>query len=372
MKDRSLGIKRLWVLVLFPLGLIILGAASRIEAFRDIYTKTVYPFMSGALNYLFSMTDISIAQIIIVVFAAVIVFYTVVTILSIIFRPEKLKKLFSFAVNLICLFSIIFFLFCVTCGINYHRKSFAEEEGITIEKSSVSELAALYEDLVTRTNAARAEFGGKYRSFKENALLAEEFVEALAEKYPSLSGDYGPPKAANFFGWMSFTQITGFFFPFTYEANVNDAAPPVSLPATMCHELAHVRGHMREYEANYIAYLTCVCSGDPEFVYSGLMLALAHTSSALYAESPDTYRDLSAKLDDAVKKDISDKNDYWKKYNGVIADISDTVNDIYLKANTQVDGVKSYGKMVDLLLAEYRHKNQNNETGFSEEKTDEN
>lgn len=372
MKNDTNSIKRLWVLVLFPLGLIILGAAAKSEAFCEFYAKTVYPFMSGALNYLFSMTEISAAQIIIIVFAAFIVFYTVVTVLSIIFRPEKLKKLFSFVINLVCLFSIIFFLFCVTCGINYHRKSFAEEEGIITEKSSVTELASLYEDLVQRTNAARAEFDGKYRSFKENAALSEEFVKALAEKYPSLSGDYGPPKAVNFFGWMSFTQITGFFFPFTYEANVNDTAPAVSLPATMCHELAHVRGHMREDEANFIAYLACTQSSDPEFVYSGLMLALAHTSSALYAESPDIYKELSAKLDDAVKKDISDKNDYWKKYNGVVADFSEAVNDIYLKANTLQEGVKSYGKMVDLLLAEYRQKNLNGENGFSEENTNEN
>jgi len=30
------------------------------------------------------------------------------------------------------------------------------------------------------------------------------------------------------------------------------------------------------------------------------------------------------------------------------------VNDTYLKANNQSDGVKSYGKVVDLLLAWYR------------------
>ncbi|HPE16562.1 MAG TPA: DUF3810 family protein, partial [Oscillospiraceae bacterium] len=32
----------------------------------------------------------------------------------------------------------------------------------------------------------------------------------------------------------------------------------------------------------------------------------------------------------------------------------DRMNDAYLKANAQRDGVKSYGRMVDLLLAEYR------------------
>lgn len=32
------------------------------------------------------------------------------------------------------------------------------------------------------------------------------------------------------------------------------------------------------------------------------------------------------------------------------------VNDSYLKSNRQEDGVKSYGRMVDLLLADYRQR----------------
>lgn len=36
------------------------------------------------------------------------------------------------------------------------------------------------------------------------------------------------------------------------------------------------------------------------------------------------------------------------------AKLSDAVNDTYLKANNLTDGVHSYGRMVDLLLAEAR------------------
>jgi hypothetical protein len=33
---------------------------------------------------------------------------------------------------------------------------------------------------------------------------------------------------------------------------------------------------------------------------------------------------------------------------------SNRINNTYLKANNQKDGVKSYGRMVDLLIAEHR------------------
>ena len=34
--------------------------------------------------------------------------------------------------------------------------------------------------------------------------------------------------------------------------------------------------------------------------------------------------------------------------------MSNQMNDVYLKANSQEDGVKSYGRMVDLMLEYYR------------------
>ena len=44
---------------------------------------------------------------------------------------------------------------------------------------------------------------------------------------------------------------------------------------------------------------------------------------------------------------------YWRQFETKVAEISDKVNDSYLKANNQEDGVKSYGRMLDLLLAYY-------------------
>ncbi len=356
MKNNSetFKLKRLWVIVLLPIALMILTKASSSPDFCAFYVEHIYPILSGSINFLFSMTGVSVAQIILISFAAVIVLYTVSTVIGIIFKSGKLKRLLGFAANIVCMASVIIFLFAVTCGINYYRPSFAETENIEIKESTKQELSSLLEDIVARLNDARAEFDGNYRSFEENAELATQYVKALSEEYPSLSGEYGAPKPVSFFGLMSMSRITGFFFPFTYEANVNSTIPFVSIPATMCHELAHVNGHMREDEANFIAYLACTQSQDPEFVYSGLMLAYSHTASALYAEDKELYRAAVADLSDDVKLDINAKNEYWAKYEGIVADISDAVNDGYLKANGQTDGVKSYGRMVDLLLAEYR------------------
>ena len=156
---------------------------------------------------------------------------------------------------------------------------------------------------------------------------------------------------------MSYTEITGIFFPFTLEANVNTSIPDFAIPYTMCHELTHLRGFMREDEANFIAYLACVEYDDIEFQYCGTMLALIHASNALYEQDRILYDEVRTTYGEGVLQDFKANNTYWSKYEDtVISTVSNQMNDSYLKANNQKDGVQSYGRMVDLLLALRREK----------------
>ena len=61
-------------------------------------------------------------------------------------------------------------------------------------------------------------------------------------------------------------------------------------------------------------------------------------------------------MSDDVQRDLAADGAYWDQFEGPVAQVSNQVNDSYLKANEQEDGVKSYGRMVDLLLADYRQR----------------
>ena len=41
------------------------------------------------------------------------------------------------------------------------------------------------------------------------------------------------------------------------------------------------------------------------------------------------------------------------RFEGKVAEVSTQINDSYLKAHSQEDGVRTYGRMVDLMLAYY-------------------
>ena len=108
---------------------------------------------------------------------------------------------------------------------------------------------------------------------------------------------------------------------------------------------------MNEAEANFIAYLACSESDSAYFRYSGACLALLHSMNALYSADYELWYELRLTYPYYVDADMRAQNAYIAAHDTKIAEVSETVNDTYLKLNDQQDGTRSYGKMVDLLLA---------------------
>ena len=126
--------------------------------------------------------------------------------------------------------------------------------------------------------------------------------------------------------------------------------------------MAHQRGFAREDEANYIAYLAAISNPDPVFVYSGYYTAFVYAMNALYADDPAAWEEVAAATEEGIFADMRYANQFWSRFetpNDIVANLSQEVNDTYLQANRVEDGVKSYGRVVDLLLAEYRFIQQN-------------
>ena len=155
---------------------------------------------------------------------------------------------------------------------------------------------------------------------------------------------------------MSYCNITGIYFPFTLEANVNIDVPDFSIPETMCHEMAHVNGIMREDEANFISFLSCINSDDDEFAYSGYIMAMIYTSNALYNEDKNKYNNFTVYMSEGVIRDLNAQSSYWERFKTPVAETAASINDAYLKSNSQSDGIKSYGNMVDLTIAYLKDK----------------
>ncbi len=355
-----------WLLVLFPVALLMSWLAKNTpELAEQVFALGVYRWVSNGLSRVTGLLPFSLLEFGIIALVLLTVGVIVWFVRGLI-RRKGYRAAFAGWVGfrLLCLASAGYFVFTLLCGVNYYRSPFSRYSGLEIRPSTADELAALCCDLAQEANELRAQitnlgedgtpavFHEGYRAVSDQARSA---MKTLAAQYPVLEGYYPPVKRVLFSGFMSRTQLTGVYCPFTMEANVNVACTEYTIPATMCHELSHLRGFMREDEANFIAYLACMCSDSVEFRYSGTMLALVYAGNQLYRVDQDRYRELIQSYSEGVRLDLTVDSAYWRQFDDtVISTVSNSVNDAYLKANDQHDGVQSYGRMVDLLLALYR------------------
>ena len=256
--------------------------------------------------------------------------------------------------------SVLYVAFMLLWGFNYNRVSISEILEFKVQTYSTQDLVELTESLIKSANTLREyqiedsegvmESPGSY---KEIFARAHEGYNTIGKSVKALNGPYGRPKPVFASELMLYTGITGVYFPFTAEANVNIAVPDLLLPATTLHEMAHQRGIAPEDEANFVAYVTALSHPDKDFNYSGTVLALIHSMNALYAQDSELAMTLRNSYSEGLNRDMAYYSEFWKAYEGKTNEVADQVNDTYLKASGETDGVKSYGRMVDLLLGYY-------------------
>ena len=328
---------------------IVLNLAARVfPGFAEWYAVRVYPLIVGTLGRLCSLVPFSVAEILL--YAGILLILAGLVLL--VLRRLRLRRGILILARVVI---ALFLMFTLNCGINYHRMTFAERTGFEIRESSVEELAALCERLAEELNQAAQEITvDSQGSLVITGDLEDEAVKAMqaaGEEYPELAGYYPRPKPVAGYWILSCQQLQGIYSPFTVEANYNSDMPEQDKPSTLCHELSHLKGFMREDEANFIAYLACRVSDHAAFRYSGALLAWIYSGNALYAQDPVRFFQIREKLCDQAVQDLQEHNAYWNAYDGAVAQVADRVNDTYLRANAQEDGTQSYGRMVDLLLA---------------------
>lgn len=361
-KGRPFPLTVLLTLVFLGAALLLQLAARKVPGFGQWYAVTIYPLITGSLGrfmgiFPFSVTELGL-YLLIVLF--------VVSLVRSWRRPLKILGRLLFGA------SLLFFLFTVNCGINYYRQPFSFLSGLTIQPSSSQELYDLcswlveqIQDSVRQLEDQASEENGfsgqtsreplpSYGKLLEYGRQGQLAMRRLGEEFPVLAGFYPAPKPLLLSRILSVQQLCGVYSPFTVEANYNREMPLYNIPHTICHELSHLKGFMREDEANFIGYAACIHSEDLYFRYSGYLMGWVYAGNALAQADPEGFAALRSALPQAALTDLSYNNAYWDAFQGKVAEVSTRVNDTYLKLQDQQDGIQSYGRVVDLMLAYHR------------------
>ena len=360
-RKRKIGLTGL--IMLFPLAFAFAYLASRFpETVERYYSRTVYRYLSQAISTATGVFPFSVAEVVVVLALVLTIAGVAYSIIEVIKTPgQRFRLVTGRLVAAAAAVSILGFGFVTVWGLNYHRVSIASIANLEVREASVEELEALCRYLIEEANDLR-----RFMEEDQDGVMAcpggvgdilkraYKGYQSAAGVYPELGGRYGRPKAVMLSKVLSYQGIGGIYFPFTGEANVNVSGPHFMIPFTASHEMAHQRGFAREDEANYIGYLTCVMHPDPDFRYSGTMAALLYSMNAMARQDRERYYSLREEYSAGVARDFEAWNRHCKKYDGFVREATDRINDAYLQANAQKEGVKSYGRMVDLLLAHYR------------------
>lgn len=324
-------------------GGLLLLAARKITGFAEWYGAVIYPVLVQTAGRFWGIFPFSVVEIGMYAGGTVLLCLLVRNFKN----PGKVLPVYGFVLG------ALLFLYGAGCGVNYYRKPFSASldfGGQSVEREDLKELCLW---LTEQVNLAREELGrakDAYENLPEKGVAA---MEKLSGEYPSLSGYYPKPKPVLVSRILSIQQYSGVYSPFTVEANYNRDMVSYNIPHTICHELSHLDGFMREDEANFIGYLACLGSDDADFRYSGFLLGWIYAGNALAEENFEEYGKLYGMLSEEVREDLDANREFWAKYEGKAAKAAERVNDAYLKANGQGEGILTYGRVVDLMILDF-------------------
>ncbi|HET7293976.1 MAG TPA: DUF3810 family protein, partial [Vicinamibacteria bacterium] len=343
---------------LLPLGGALLlqyvaGAArDRVEA---LYSRALYPKLAALLTAATGRLPFALADALAPAALALLVVLAALATRS--FRAGRRRTPRLAASAVVAGAGLVYLAFLLLWGLNYRRQPLARTLGLEPLPAPAAELADLAQALAADADAlrrGRSEVAGVFRlegGVAQVLRRAPRGFESFAT--PSLPSA-ARPKGSLSSPLLSRLGISGIFIPFTAEPLVNVFVPEVEIPFNASHELAHLAGWAREDEASFVAFVACHRHPDPDFRYSGALVAGLHAVAALASVDRESARRIAESRSPGVSRDVAAIRAFRLEYEGRLTRIGDRVNDAYLRSQGDPRGLQSYGRMVDLLLAARR------------------
>lgn len=344
-------------------------AAWNSAAFCDAYITYVFPIWVNTYGRLTGVFPFSVGELLLGIGIILVVSASVLWI------GAFWKKIRSYIVKfyrfLAWVVLGVVMVMTLNCFMLYHATTLSETY---FQEESKQEYTL--EDLITIRNLVAEEcnrLSAMVERDDEGVIVYNEDMKAqavccmqkLGETYERLKGYFPHPKPLYTSDFFSQQKMCGYYFPFSMEANYNDVMYIMNKPATMCHELSHLRGYIFEDEANFISFLACIgAEDDLVFQYSGYLSVLNYLDNDFYkaiGKDMELYKKQTSISAQVHEDNIFVTDEEWERINAkawirseTVEEVSDTFVDTSLKVNGVSDGMISYSRVVQLLLQYYR------------------
>lgn len=259
----------------------------------------------------------------------------------------------------LAVFSGLYMLNTMMWGLNYYAGTLAEDMRLEVASYNLEELteATLYyrdkaNDLavqIPRDAAGNPDFA----DFAQLAQQAGDGFHTLTytNHYSIFAGSVVPVKELGWADLYTSMGVTGVTFGMTGESAVNPNVPDVGLPFAMAHEMAHRMSIAPERDANFAAFLACTANSDPQFQYSGYLMAFRYCYTALTSVDAQGAVTVSQGISQQLRGDMAGYTAFFdSRVPTTSSNLASSVNDAYLKLSGEEGGSDSYAEVCDLLV----------------------
>lgn len=326
-------------------------------AVEQYYATGIYPVIASVLRILFGWIPLSVGDLLYFLAGAWLLYRLILLVKKLLRRQADkaywLKGLRRFV--LVALW--VYVLFNGLWGLNYNRQGLARQLDLKVEPYTKEELASVMELLVQRLHAfdstgrINREDMRKKRTLFRGAVTA---YDSLAGRFPALSYSFRSVKPSLYSYLGNYLGFTGYYNPFSGEAQVNTMVPVFVQPFTTCHEIGHQLGYAKENEANFAGYLAARSSPDPRFRYSVYFDLYSYSWYYLYRMDSVQAKAFNTALPPGVIRDHKALRDFLLQHRNPVEAVIDQLYGQYLRANEQPAGKLTYNEVVAWLVAYYR------------------
>lgn len=318
------------------------------------YSNGVYPYLSRGLRWLFGWIPFSVGDLIYAAAAVYLIWGVVRLVKKIVRRQVDSAFLLRLSIKVMTIWLWVYILFNGLWGLNYNRLGIARQAELPISNYDTREVDTLVFALTERLSQLR-EAGIPERSeLQQKRVLFGEAFQSYREPderatFLRYGGKSVKPSLYSYLG--NYLGFTGYYNPFTGEAQVNTTVPVFVQPFTTCHEIGHQLGYAKENEANLAGFLAAKNSVNPAFRYSAYFDIYLYAMREIAIRDSSRAKQLYQQLSPGVKSDINTLRDFNNRHVGLLEPVVRSLYAQYLRINQQPGGMMSYNQVVALVIA---------------------
>lgn len=267
----------------------------------------------------------------------------------------KFRKALTSLLVIILILSGNVLYYQLSWGLNNYRYDVETLFELGDRDIGIKELASTFEYLVLQTNKYK-DLSILEEGITVDTIMSESYkgYENLSLEYDFIDGNKSRVKPLLISPYFSLTGYTGIYLPLFSEANINDMPHISGIGFTAMHELAHQKGFASEDEANFLGFLGCMSHEEAYYKYSGYQAMMVYVGNSLYDNDKELFSEIADGRSDLVLDDMRARIDFWSEHvNETSSEVSDQVNDAFLKANNQPDGIINYSNVTGLFVNAY-------------------